>query len=708
MSSQLDILRRNHRNDTQPYRFYLQNASKGLIELSMQPDGWSDGEVEYKRSETYKGLSRTLTVKELIFVKEARDYIQWVYENFGPGGEVIFTVDYRKQDYTYDQYYQGKLDLFTYFIDEIGVKVQVIDNSFVSKVYTRDDLDLNLLNETAVDGEAITTWADQNVTMPDTSIDRNSVFHDAAAGFVDESPHLCPLVEDSSDFSETQGQTMGDAITAANGFFTASFEDRILQVTGTCTAEAVGDGNSHDWTFGIIARIFNSDGSFFVDVGLDIDEFTGDSPSFSLSWDKQITLYTGQSMALIAEVSPVTSPGSVYKFSYTGLDMTCDETFIGTPLKQTMAFGYYEAFLRVLQLMTGKNSPFYSDYFGRTDTPIITYGSNGEIGFVVRGIFFRIPFNMGWDNNLFPLTVSFRDLFITLANIYGLGMAVETISGDQKVRVETLSHFFDANVVLDISDRLRPEAISKECKADWYYKQIDTGYNRFEYAAVEGLYEYNTKSSYATVNVTKSKLDLIAKYRADNQGIRLLLRAPGEEEYEFSKDYKGDEDIFLIRGWKDGSTYKASLAEDFSLVGGTIYADRSFNLNITPARNLLRNGKTIRAGLKYAPLSLLRWQTSEKNTALFTQLTTESAPVYENADIPVSDLDAPLWLNEVYRVEFPIYPTDKLAIDANMNGLIKIATGKYGWILQGKTKNNNGKAEFDLLRCNTDVVTPIE
>jgi hypothetical protein len=198
----------------------------------------------------------------------------------------------------------------------------------------------------------------------------------------------------------------------------------------------------------------------------------------------------------------------------------------------------------------------------------------------------------------------------------------------------------------------------------------------------------------------------VATYRADNQGIRLLLKAPDSTDYQSSKDYKGDDEIFIVDAFNDSGTYTASMDEDFSVVGGTIYADRSFNLKITPKRNLLRNGKQIKAGMTHSLGDYLRWQASDKNTNLYSRLTTESANVKENADVQVTDLEDCRWLNEVYKVQAYLTPAEKLAIDANMNGLIKLSADKYGWILSLKTKNKDGKAEFEILRANLNVVTP--
>ena len=702
MSSQLSILQKNERADYQRYRFYLQNASRGLIELNIQPDGWDDGELEYQRSATYKGVSRTVSVKELMFVKEGRDYLQDVYEQQGPIARVNFIVDYLKSDYTYANYYTGLIDLFTYDINEDGVKVSISDTSFKSKVYTRDDQEINLLNLTSIDGDPITDWTAQSILMPDTSINRQSDYVENSSAFITASPHLVPMaVQVGSDFTETQDQLITNAVSGANGFFPSSTTDRIIRVHGTTVIVVIGDGSPHDWTVDLRVYVYDSAGVFLTWYNLDNGIYNNEeSPTFNLSFDREVTVLEGQSLAVVCEISPV---GATYKIAYDSVTLAADETFDGTPAHVTYGMQYYEAFLRACQLITGEANPFYSDYFGRTDTPLTTYASDGQIGFIVRGIYFRLTTAGALE---YPLAVTFKDLFDTLSAVYNLGMAVETIDEVDKVRIEAVDHFFSDAVVLDISNRIRTQNIEKSCKADWFYKSINVGYNKFEYDQVEGLFEYNTKSIFTTSLLVASKLDIVATYRADNQGIRLLLKAPDSVDYQSSKDYKGDDEIFILDAFNDGGTYTASMDEDFSIVGGTIYADRSFNLKITPKRNLLRNGKQIKAGMTHSLGDYLRWQASDKNTNLYTRLSTESANVRENADVQVIDLDDCRWLNEVYKVQAYLTPAEKLAIDANMNGLIKLSADKYGWILSLKTKNKDGKAEFEILRANLNVVTP--
>jgi hypothetical protein len=105
--------------------------------------------------------------------------------------------------------------------------------------------------------------------------------------------------------------------------------------------------------------------------------------------------------------------------------------------------------------------------------------------------------------------------------------------------------------------------------------------------------------------------------------------------------------------------------------------------------------------------SYIRWVSTEKNTTLESQLTTDTYIIYENGDIIASTLNAPRFFPEAYNVEVPISLIELNAINDNPNGLIKLADGKYGWIMEFKYKIKEAKADIRLLRYNSDEVTPV-
>jgi hypothetical protein len=242
---------------------------------------------------------------------------------------------------------------------------------------------------------------------------------------------------------------------------------------------------------------------------------------------------------------------------------------------------------------------------------------------------------------------------------------------------------------------------------DWCYAKIETGYNSFEYSQQGGLYEFNTKSVFTTVlKSVKNSLGIMSSVRADGNGILKLRLTPYEDNP--SEDVSGDDNSWLIASVRDNGGFKNRTDEGYDWVGGGVDASQSINLDYSPKRNLLRWGAWIRAALEGRLNTWLRWQSTEKNTTLITAKTGETTAVAENGNIHVHELDEPLWLPEAYNVEAPFHWADYVAVNANPNGIVKLAVNKYGWIIELKTNNVDNKAEFRLLRVNLLYVTPIE
>ena len=88
-----------------------------------------------------------------------------------------------------------------------------------------------------------------------------------------------------------------------------------------------------------------------------------------------------------------------------------------------------------------------------------------------------------------------------------------------------------------------------------------------------------------------NNLTKVANIRADGQGMRLIMLAPEESDYDSTKDVKGDSDIFIIDAVRDGGGFLGRTDEGFDLIGGSVYSDSSFNVNYSPGRNLIRWGR---------------------------------------------------------------------------------------------------------------------
>lgn len=693
MSRQTELMAISDAKTSKRFRFYLQNASQGLLLLRYAPDGWKSSKFELKRSEMYWGLTRVISFNELVFRKDARDFIRDVYESQGINALITFTVQRLSDAGSYADYFTGKLDLSTYKISETGVTCQVIDTSFAEKVRNRENTKVNLRERISIEGFEIPAFDSEEPTveLPAYVIYQRAVWGRRANMDTVLQNHYVPLWITTNEFNEAQSQDCDTVISDGNAMFENSEADRSLNLQGHISGGVYLDAVQPHSTFTI---------KLYVDgvVEETIGTVSGSSVNylgFDFDFNINFAITTGQDFWLQGTTDHAGE--TIYD---SDISVSLAEEVENVSGGAIVAYPYYEAFLRCLQLISDKEDVLKSDFFGRTDTPVVTYAEDGQIGHITKGLYIR------WCNGLNDtLAITFSDIFKSLNSLFQLGMGIEEVDGVDKVVIENLSYFFNSTVVLDLSARVRENSIEKEVIAQRHYNQIEVGYNSFEYLTTGGLSEYNTKSAFTTViAVLDNKLDLISKYRADTQGIINLRKNVSSDE-----DIKGDEDIFILDSLRREAPYTGFIVrtdEGFTQVTGGADAENSFNLLITPKRNLLRNGQIIRAGLEKELGTYLKWQAADKNTTLATQLDTEAALLAENTDVLVNDLEQSFFIPELYTFEVELRYEDLSAILANTKGLIKISDTKYGWIWNLQAGSKENKARVVLLRANLDVITP--
>lgn len=674
------------------YRFYLQNATGGLLEIDA-PDGWNQSKYAIKREVKYWGVTRKISINDLIFLKASRDYVRDVYEGQGINALIIFTVT-RLDDTTggYISYFTGKLDLSTYKIEQIGVHCQVLDTSFAEKVNNRANQKVDIRKRISVEGYEIPAFSNENpqLNLPAYSIKAWGTWTLGADADTSVDLHHVPLQLISSDFDEAQSQP----IEGSDPMFNNSTAIRTIRMTGQVSGSVMF---SEEVPHSLFRINLNVNGA--VDKTWSFTGSFSDEINFGMTIDESFTVNVGGDISLTAQVVSAISAVTSYDLA----DIEISETLESVTGGYITAYPYYEALLRVLQLITDDNDVMYCTKFGRTDSEVVTYASDGQLGHLTKGLYIRKAEGF---NDTIP--ISFAETFASLSCLFQLGMGIETISGKDKVVIEELQYFFSSSVILDLSARIQEETIGKEVIPTRHFNEINVGYNSYEYLTVGGLSEFNTKSNFSTViSALENKLDLVSKYRADTQGIILLRKNRNTAGGGENDDIKGDEDIFVIDSLRDGSTFLGRTDEGFTSVTGGADAENNLNLMLTPKRNLLRNGDIVRAGLQKNLGTYLRWQSSEKNTRLATQLTTEATPLLENADVLVNDLTEPFFLPEFYTLECVMYTDELEAIKDNPKGLIKIAPLKYGWIWDLEMGNEENKVSLKLLRANLNVITPV-
>ena len=680
------------------FRVWLNNTGEGNVELNYAPDGWGETEIpSYGRNSIYKGVIRKTSSVTLTFVKDGRDYVRNVYNTEGIDGEITFTV--KKLDtstFTYADYYVGLIDLSTLKLDDIGADVQIIDNSFTEKFKNRDKLKVNWYDRDSIEnyGIAAFTTEDPVITFPAYNIVAEAVFDNGfLAAFTAD--HIVPVSLQSSEFDETQ--TPANVIDDKTGaYFLESDQVRSIKVTGNITGY-VTQASSMQMYIRLYSIILNLAGGPVSKTQVAIASIDGITLDFDFDLDYTVIPQTDESVLLQAELIT----GDTYSVAYTDIDLFLREVLSEIPEHERKAFPIYEAFLRISQIITDAANPFYSVFFGRTDSELTPYVSDGHLAHVTKGRFIR---GETLSNEL--MSMSLNGLFQSFGSILNLGLGIEEVGGVDKIRIEELAHFFDDNVVLDLSTRINENSIGKEVLPDWHYNEVQVGFKSFNYEEKGGLYEYNTKTIYSTVlKSIKSVLSIVSSFRGDTMGIN-KLRQTGITDNP-TEDVSGDEDNFVLKSVRDGADWLVETDEAFDSVTGGVDANQSYNLQYSPARNVQRHGMNIRAGLEKKLNTFLKFLSKEKNTLLVTKLPLED-PLSENTSFQISTLDEPLWIPEAYVCEVPFSSDDITTIEANLKGLIKLSSTKYGWILKLSPAIDSRKAKLRLLRANLDYVTPIE
>ena len=115
----------------QPKKFkFTINALGKSVELKNSPQGWEKTTVEFKRSATYFGVIRSLTIP-FNFVFRAAGIIRTVDYSSGLMGVVKLLIQkLNPQNWTYTTAFSGKIDMTTIEDNKAFVTASVIEDSF--------------------------------------------------------------------------------------------------------------------------------------------------------------------------------------------------------------------------------------------------------------------------------------------------------------------------------------------------------------------------------------------------------------------------------------------------------------------------------------------------------------------------------------------------------------------------------------------------
>ncbi len=243
----------------------------------------------------------------------------------------------------------------------------------------------------------------------------------------------------------------------------------------------------------------------------------------------------------------------------------------------------HDFFTHWLEMITGVENSFYSEYFGREE---LGYDSDGEGAFIaiLDGYMIR---NAPIED--YPFTANFEDILDDFIKMRNLVAWIDYRGGKEYFRIEKYEDYYDLkNTVVNIGtvyNNIRRSINSDLTYSAVYVGADDTDLDEEYYGLnfVNGDVEFTTPLTNAD-----NELDLLISGQIEAYLIENVRRDQYDENSDSSGSY--DEDIFYIfakEATDKGTDLEAVKDENFYYVGGINNPETAYNLDLAPHLTLL-------------------------------------------------------------------------------------------------------------------------
>lgn len=599
------------------FRFTLTHANLGSLVVS-EPDGWKDAKLKLERHPDFHSLVEYFEGSFIHYGENnvdigGADFIRQCENLYGFNTDLTETIDVTFDGFNYENIFTGLKD-FTGLqeVQDNKIEIPTIPDSLWAKFISRLDTPVDLRSTTDLDGNPVTPVEPVDINLPSQKVRQNY-----------------------SATSNTPGSTSEDVTVIVNGtYYQMSFDNRTLDEIDEIFDEIPQLDNSVQpvpwfepkyagtYTFDIVTTAYDYlvSGGFNYDLGKDISDYirfylnvdgteypftvgrSFDSDNISggrvYSINLQVQLNAGSKVNLYGKaiddltVGVGTWTGEIRwngPVVFGALDPDEDVTPYAiiradTTFPSTEAKGFYlhDALAGVIERICGTNS-FYSSVLGRTDTNMRQYASNGcYSSFVLlKGLQIR-----GYSLEQKVFSASFNQLWKGADPILNLGLGKESVNGISYIRAEKKQQEYEVDTVSILVSNIR--TIAREYDTDRIFSSLQFGYSKWQSENISGIDDPQSKREWATIiNKVKNKLIQYSDFIAASNAIELTRR----EEIKESKDYKYDNDIFIIALNEDDVSpdrYRPETDENFNSITGLLNADTRYNSILTPLRNALR------------------------------------------------------------------------------------------------------------------------
>jgi len=716
-----------------------------VLNCKVDPEGLVDFELELKRSSEHDGLFYEFGVN-LKFFKEGRRLIRDIYEEFGIDGKIEIRIfEYQPNKYKFEKIYIGQLRLQDYEIDEIGVTINVeedsIERSFINRI--EQDNSVPMTSSVTVPPRIIPQQLKGTPTSADIFKQVSFLvfnFDDNTNGQSRSGKAFVMFDLGSKEVEEFESLEQGGLTYATSEYDAVQFLEILPEEQG-----------KYDFDFRI-RHAFSIIGRLTSGTDVDVGASSTHTPPITIKCFFEIRNENNNTIqktqigpTFDSEVNAIQGFGDdtvIFDFedmvySVTGIDMLpkyraycyyevelSSDSFnvAGSPARVEYDFlmnaglvGFaedfkfevnaktaypetnvqitfpYQMFENIVNQNTNGLLGFKSDFFAKENESDNTEDGEGSLVAITNGHKLR-------QENTKRVFTNFKNAFESLNALYCLGWGFEVDeNGDKFVRIEKKEYFYDKSEIVYTVNKSK--GLLKRAKQDFYFTRVEVGYPDYEnVGAAKGTDEFNTRRKYATnISQADNSLELISTFRASCYEIE------GQRRQELNTDANKLDDenfwIYLKRSTIDGNLF-VETGSSYLTLGNIEEPDSVFNIGLRPSL-FMENWKPILSAVTFRQgFKTYEFKSGTRNYEFSV------IGVSEDRDIEMSNSDA-LYICDEIEFETSLTPQQRNLISNNPRGLISVkdwvGNNLAGFLISSKFKVEEKSATFILLKANVLV-----
>lgn len=686
------------------FRFTLRTPLTAVQFGTESVRNWQDVKPSIVKNKDYRGIFQTMT-STLEFTGVIRDLIIRTIDEYGYDAAIFLTIEIgnNNRERGSFQVFRGMenmiADISEIEITELAASLNFTESGFVADILSRGNMKVNIDVTETIDGDPLPPYEGllRTIHLHDRKLIYESRYQKAGDSFV--VPLAMPndgssIIGIPANYEYASGSDMNNIpALIAPGPISGRWrpEDRSvysflhnseyggeINVKGKIKGmfffpppgspyleQGWGLTGSFRWNInliirypeeqpprpeggGRIARIVRE-----LATGPDIT-VNNSVANFDAEFNETFEIRKGDSVSLTFEVlNNIGDPVTFEAHIVTDV-VNYDVWFLGNyPDTKSKSILPHELFQRLLHITTGMPDAFYSEYFGRTD---LGYQKDGDGAYLatLNGLMLR-----GFPDDKTKYNTSLKDAFAAFSKEKNLVGTIDIINGEQVFRVEPYEEIYTKHRAVKLGAL---SEVSRNIDFEKIFTSVTVGSADKEYEEVNGLYPFNGEFTFATpIKTTASELNLIGPYRKDDIGIELTRRQ--QYENDPNKDYRADKDIFIIdaapAGFDPDSPGEplsqplllANRGQDYITIEGIYEASRTYNIDLSPGRQLRLWGNVIASGLlsKGPGGGKLKFVKGGKNQDLVSHRQGEDE-IVEAADVPISSLEPPIVLPDTIMI----------------------------------------------------------